>query len=106
MPRPIDQWKKPSNIRIDRMEETEKLYRLEHLRSEAIRAAANELAVVLGHDGEKDYWKVTMPQALFDVLDSFELAASYQAAKAFVESYEKTHPDMFTIDVDKEKEKR
>lgn len=85
---------KPYIVRISRDGDTEKLYRLEHQRNEAIQAAARELAKVVGVTEGRDFWPRVMPQALFDLLESFEIGASYVAAKAYVEYCEQVHPDM------------
>ena len=64
----------------------EKLYALEHVRSEAIKAAAKEQAIVMQHeDGE--FWTRTMPEALASMLESYERAASIAAALGYLRRY-------------------
>lgn len=78
---------KPHIIRINRTRETEKLYTLERKRNDAIKAAAKEYAKVMDHPA-REYWSRTIPQALFDTLESFQGSSSYAAAKAYCEWYE------------------
>lgn len=79
---------KPSMLRIPRGTKTERLYRAEERRSRAIQDAAHELSAVLGHDIQSgDFWRRTMPQALFDVLESSDSNASIAAAQAYLERH-------------------
>lgn len=66
--------------------DADKLYRLEHVRSESIRAAAKELAVVLGHTREQ-FYSATMPQALASLLESYERPCSICAALMYLAQY-------------------
>lgn len=67
-------------------EGAEKLYALEDTRNKAIKAAAQELADVLGHTKE-EYWTKTIPEALANVLESYERAASVAAAIGYLRQY-------------------
>ena len=74
----------PVIVRIERNDDTEKLYKLEHARDIAFRAAADELGRVLRHD-KSDYWPATVPAALLNVLETYETGASLAAALGFLQ---------------------
>lgn len=64
----------------------EKLYALEDARDKAIMAAAKELAVILGHD-KGEYWSKTLPEALANVLESYERASARAAAIGYLRQF-------------------
>lgn len=64
----------------------EKLYRLEAKRKGVIERCANELAKILNHR-EQDYWEETMPQALYDVLESYSPNTVAVVCKAWLEDH-------------------
>lgn len=88
---------RPRVVRVGRTKATENLYNREHDRSEAIRRAAVELAWVLDIP-ESEFWTRTMPQALFDTLESYEIGAGYVAAKAYVDWVRIQHPDVADLE--------
>ena len=49
----------------------EHLYELEAQRNKAVKVATEELAEVLGHES-KDYYKKTVGESLFSILDNYE----------------------------------
>jgi hypothetical protein len=73
----------PSPVRIGRSDETEELYRLEAERNRAINAVADERGKLANHskDGR---WTHTMPQALLDVLESYDTTVAVAAAVGFL----------------------
>ena len=73
----------PEGNRIDRSYSTEKLYKLEDDRADAIGDTAKELGHVLGHSKDQ-YWSHTMPEALLSILDSYERVAAEAAAMALL----------------------
>lgn len=75
-------YKKPELIFIGH--DAEKLYSLENDRNESIKKCAEEWLNVQNLS-KYDFWKVAIPQALFDVLESFDTRAAYLAAKSFIE---------------------
>lgn len=85
----------PTMRRIGRGSDTEKLYRLEHDRDNAVRMAAAELARVLRSYGviERDatqgtpYYTDVLPEALFSLLEGEDTSAALLAALAFVDWY-------------------
>lgn len=62
------------------------LYKAEDKRSEHIKACATEWAKVAGVS-EELYWKQSIPQALHDVLDSFDTQCAIVAAEAFLKRF-------------------
>lgn len=80
------QYKKPSGVFIGRGDNTEQLYRLEEKRSQAIRAAAQSLGKVLGFD-EKEFWTRTLPEELYNILESYDVDAAKVAAIAYLERH-------------------
>lgn len=78
----------PHTIRIGMNSISRRLYQAEEERTKAIKKAAKELAKVLGHS-EDEFWSKTMPQALFDILISFDTTAATEAATAFLEENKK-----------------
>lgn len=79
----MQEYVSPKGPRIDRYDETERLYQLEEKRSMAIRNAAEELAKVFGHSKE-EFWYVTMPEELMTVLDNYTPELSKVAAEAYL----------------------
>lgn len=75
---------KPVGRYIYRDDGTELLYQLEEAATKALRNAAQELGRVLGHDPD-DFYLVTLPEALLQVLNSWEPMAARLAAQAFLE---------------------
>ncbi len=59
------------------------LYRAEERRTAAIKACAQEWSKVT-NTSDLDYWKVALPQALFDTLEQWEPACAQAAAEAFL----------------------
>jgi hypothetical protein len=51
--------------------EYKELYKLEDKRNSAVRAATEELAEVLGHESG-DYFKKTVGESLYSILDNYE----------------------------------
>jgi|GEM_PF-5269720 len=78
------EYRKPTLVRIDRMKETEKLYTLEHKRNELIKNCCKEWAN-LYKIPEEHFWKVALPQGLYDLLESFDTKASVLACITFLE---------------------
>lgn len=62
-----------------------KLYRLEKMRNDLIDSCAEEWSKRIGID-KSMYWTHAIPQALFDLLDSYGSAYSIAAAVAYLES--------------------
>lgn len=91
----VKRYTRPRIIMIGRSRETESLYTAERRRNDAVQAAAKKLAAVLGH-APGEYWTRTIPQALFDTLESFQREAAYLAAREFVRSVEQRWPEMVT----------
>ena len=69
--------------RIGLNTDTQPLYEREHVRSDAIKKAAEELSRVLGHD-KAGYWIKTLPEALASILDSYEAPASIAGAIGYL----------------------
>ena len=80
----------PRNIYILRTQDTQVLYVVEERRSIAIMDAAHELGRVLGHK-EDEFWARTVPQALFDILETY-----HPAGEGAVRAYLRAHPDALT----------
>lgn len=74
----------PSEIFIGA--KAERLYALERRRSEAIMACAKEWAKIRGYDDEA-LWVRSVPQALFDTLESYSIGGSIVAAEAFLKQF-------------------
>lgn len=74
-------YRMPDGPWIGQSKHTKKLYELEQKRSDAVLLAARELGRVLAMptDGN-DFWRLTMPEALHSVLDSFDPNAAILAA--------------------------
>jgi hypothetical protein len=62
------------------------LYRLEEKRSEAIQACAHEWAKLMDVSSD-DLWSKSMPQALFDTLETFDTSCAIIAAEAFLKQF-------------------
>ena len=82
-------------IYIDRSTDgAEALYKSEAQRDAIIQQCARRWAefVTNAHIGhkvtEKDFWTISLPTALYDLLNSFDRRASYTAAKLMVQEYE------------------
>jgi hypothetical protein len=88
---------RPGRAFVPNGPKTKRLYMLEEARSEAIAKAAREYARVMGHD-ERDYWVRTMPQALFDLLDSFDVDAAHAAAEAFLDYQRRRFPGRWPVE--------
>jgi len=78
----------PTLQRIPANANTQRLYALESRAHGAFTTAAKELARVRG-DAESDYWTVTLPQAIFDFLDSTSHTAAVAACKGFLAAFDK-----------------
>ena len=76
----------PRAIMISRYEETERLYTLEHRRNELIKKCAKEWMKVQECPAD-EFWERAIPQALFDILDSF--GGGEVAAAAYLEHWKK-----------------
>jgi hypothetical protein len=61
-------------------------YAAEAKRSEYIKRCATEWAKVAGVDQEQ-FWTRSMPQALHDMLDAFEVSSAIVAAEAFLKRF-------------------
>jgi hypothetical protein len=78
---------------VGRCKHTERLYRLEEKRDEVLEKIAVELEEIhrMKEQWEPQYkdvhWGMAVPQALFDVLNSWESGAAAIAASAFLEEY-------------------
>lgn len=81
-------YKWPTGGKIRMNSHTQKLYELEERASAAFKAAGVELGRVLEHAGG-DFYTKTLPEALLTVLMQWDNHASYYAARAYVEWYEK-----------------
>lgn len=93
-------YRKPGVARIVRDSGSRRLYRLEERRNEMVKQCAQEWLKVAptqfpyleqliknaGSDQEK-LWRIAMPQALFDLLDAFDLEAAKVAAEAFLKQH-------------------
>jgi len=66
----------------------ENLYKLEAKRDSAIQACAKELQRLAACASPADYWGSAIPQALYDVLASFDPGAAIIAAEAYLASDE------------------
>ena len=77
---------RPRAIYIDGGSIHEKLYRLEEKRADAVQAAAVELAKLLKHKAA-DFWGVTMPQALYDVLERYSPSMVRLVCQAWLEDH-------------------
>jgi ribosomal 50S subunit-associated protein YjgA (DUF615 family) len=73
---------------MHRTKETEKLYRLEEERERIIKECATEWARLSGVD-QKDFWTISLPTTLFDLLNSYGRNISTTAAKRYLEFIEK-----------------
>ena len=83
----------PQRTFISAGKTSERLYKLEDKRSEAIKACAEEWAKLMKVPEDR-YWEQTLPQALFDTLESYEVAAAAIAAEQFLKQlgWEVTRP--------------
>jgi hypothetical protein len=74
----------PRRVRIGSAEE--KLYALEEKRNKIIHACAEEWARIVekAFEEKSDKWKQSIPQALFDTLESFQTDCSLVACIAFL----------------------
>jgi hypothetical protein len=66
-----------------------KLYQLEDERNNAIKEVGRELQKYLKQNHEDDFsdlWKHVMPQAIYDIFDSFDQKAVFLACIAFMEN--------------------
>lgn len=81
-------------MRIGRYAETEKLYRLEEQEHKLVKACAEEAAKFHQYDLPNEFWTHALPQALYDLLESFDHKASIVAARTFLakEGYTVTAP--------------
>jgi len=75
---------KPRSIKISRMKKTEKLYTLEHKRNELIKNCCKEWSGLFKVP-EEHFWRIALPQGLYDLLESFDTKASVLACIAFLE---------------------
>ena len=75
----------PGSHFISRSDETEKLYRLEEKRNVAIKDCATEWAKINAVPQE-EFWTQSLPQALFDLLQSFDSKAAEMAALAYLKA--------------------
>jgi len=73
----------PTIMMIGRGPDTEKLYKLERQRQDIIGRCAKEWAEVM-EVPESEFWKRSLPQQLFDILESWERASAVAAAEAFL----------------------
>lgn len=76
---------------IPRTKKTAELYRLEQVRNEAIMAAAVELQKVLGLE---DRFREAVPEALLNILESYDRKASYIAAATFIKRNARAGSDL------------
>jgi len=76
---------KPSLVRIERTNRTERLYTQEGKRNDLLIDAAREWLKVQ-EKPEDALWNEAIPQALYDLLESFDPQASELAAQAYLES--------------------
>jgi hypothetical protein len=82
--------REPTTGKIYRDERSEKLYRLESKRNDALRACAEELQVVwpkVWGQTLDSLWDDAMPQAIFDLLESFDNSAVYAAVQAWLATH-------------------
>lgn len=61
----------------------ERLYELERQRNETIKEATEELADVLGYDSG-DYYKKTLGEALYSILDNYDTNSSILVCVEFL----------------------
>lgn len=80
------EYRKPTAARIGSAARTAQLYRLEEKAHAATEAATNELGKILGFT-EEQFYTHSLPEALFTILDSWDLIASILAATTFLERY-------------------
>lgn len=83
----LKEYTKPKSVSIAFSKESKRLYGLEANRSVAIKDCATEWAKVTGVE-QSEFWTRSIPQVLFDTLNSFDREAAYIAAKAYIEAYE------------------
>jgi hypothetical protein len=88
---PFDTYKRPEIIRIGRAPTTERLYKAEARRDDAIKRAITEWLEVMGRPAE-DFWTVGYPQQLLDILSGWDNRAAYLAATAYLIQ----HPNPFS----------
>jgi hypothetical protein len=77
----LDQLTPPQRVFIG--SNAKRLYALEEKRSAAIKACAEEWAKLFDVPEDR-YWQVSLPQALFDILENYEVAVSTIAAEQFL----------------------
>lgn len=75
----------PTLPHIGRNDDTEKLYAIEHERSEIIKKNGKELAKILGHT-EEEFWEKTMPEVLASTLDSYAPPTGIAAALGYLKN--------------------
>lgn len=76
---------KPESVYVPSQRETAKLYDLETKLHEAVRACAEEWLRLDERDLVKDFYKVGVPQTLFDLLLGYDRNAAHLAAIAYLE---------------------
>jgi hypothetical protein len=79
----MNQFQEPQRIRIGRGKSTDRLYDLEEKRQAAIEACAKEWAKVRGVDDGR-YWIETLPQQLFDIMESYDPYIAITACEGFL----------------------
>jgi len=74
-------------VRIGRRPDTEKLYKLEKRRNDAIQKCAEEWQRLMGNNIRKDYpfFEVALPTAFYDMMDAYDTEAGICASKLFLE---------------------
>lgn len=74
-------------VRIEKRDDTKKLYELERSRNKIIEDCTKEWLrlVELNLKEKHDFWKVGIPSALFDILDAWDTKAGVVACKTFLE---------------------
>jgi hypothetical protein len=77
---------------IPETEESEKLYRAEHRRTESIMNSAKALAKYLGCDAT-EIFDEALPESLLSALDSFQTSVSIAVAVAFLRNCGLVVPD-------------
>ncbi len=94
----IDGYIKPRSVWIG--QEARALYAAEERRRKAIGACATEWAKVTDTP-KTQYWKQSIPQVLFDTLNTYETGAALIAAEAFLEhhGYVITRPSLTHVAV-------
>ena len=75
----------PTHTKIPHNSRTKRLYSLENQLHEVLKGCALEWLKVNGMP-EKEMWSRAVPQAMFDLMDSFDSDCSEAACKAYLRS--------------------